>query len=481
MQALVTQPGTAGTAHIADVAEPTAADDAVLLRVVEVGVCGTDREIIDGHFGVAPPGRDTLVLGHELLGRVERDGHGFSRGDLVAATVRRSCGHCAACAAGSPDSCLTGDYTERGITALDGFASELVAESAEHLVPVPARLQSIGVLSEPTSVGARAVRHARTVGDRQVWRPSRALVLGNGAIGMLSAVQLRLEGLEVWVTGPGAAARRAPARRRRRAGHGRRRRGARSARGDPGRLRHRRQHGRRASRSGARSGQPVISLGTSGTAYVTSSRPARDATGTVAGFADAAGGFLPLAATLNCTLAVDRFAALLHLDREDVAPAGEVVVLPFLDGERTPNLPRASGLVLGLRHGTAPGAILQAAYDGAAVSLLGAFAAIAAAGGHVDDDAPLVVVGGGAQGAAWRRTLARLSGRAIAVPDATELVALGAAAQAAAVLHGRDPAAVARSWDLGGAVVEPAGEADRARVEQIQAALAAAAPLLGGA
>ena len=205
MQALVTQPGTAGTAHIADVPEPAAAADGVLLRIVEIGVCGTDREIIDGLFGVAPPGRDTLVLGHEMLGRVERDGHGFTRGDLVASTVRRSCGHCAACAAGSPDSCLTGDYTERGITALDGFASELVVERAEHLVPVPARLHSIGVLAEPTSVGARAVRHARTVGERQVWRPSRALVLGNGAIGMLSAVQLRLEGLEVWVTGRAAA------------------------------------------------------------------------------------------------------------------------------------------------------------------------------------------------------------------------------------------------------------------------------------
>ncbi len=229
---------------------------------------------------------------------------------------------------------------------------------------------------------------------------------------------------------------------------------------------------------GARSGQPVISLGTSGTAYVTSTRPARDASGVVAGFADAAGGYLPLAATLNCTLAVDRFAALLGLDREDVAPAGEVVVLPFLDGERTPNLPQASGLVLGLRHGTEPGAILQAAYDGAAVSLLGAFAAIAAAGGDVDDDAPLIVVGGGSQGVAWRRTLARLSGRAIAVPDATELVALGAAAQAAALLDDRDPATVARSWRLGGAVVEPAGAADRARVEQIASVLAAAAPLL---
>ena len=115
--------------------------------------------------------------------------------------MRRSCGRCVACAAGAPDSCLTGDYTERGITSLDGFASDLVAEPPEHLVPVPARLAPIGVLSEPAAVSARAVRHARAVGERQPWQPARALVLGNGAIGMLSALLLRLEGLEVWVSG----------------------------------------------------------------------------------------------------------------------------------------------------------------------------------------------------------------------------------------------------------------------------------------
>jgi threonine dehydrogenase-like Zn-dependent dehydrogenase len=200
MRALVTEPGAAGTARIEDVAEPSV-PGGVLLRVVEVGVCGTDREIVAGHFGVAPSGRASLILGHELLGVVERDGHGFARGDLVSATVRRSCGRCVACAAGAPDSCLTGDYTERGITALDGFASELVAELPEHLVPVPARLASIGVLSEPAAVSARAVRHARAVGERQPWRPARALVLGNGAIGMLSALLLRLDGLDVWVSG----------------------------------------------------------------------------------------------------------------------------------------------------------------------------------------------------------------------------------------------------------------------------------------
>ena len=83
------------------------------------------------------------MLGHELLARVERDGHGFERGELVAATVRRSCGHCDACAAGAPDACMTGDYLERGITRLHGFGSELVAESPEHLVRIPAELGTL--------------------------------------------------------------------------------------------------------------------------------------------------------------------------------------------------------------------------------------------------------------------------------------------------------------------------------------------------
>ena len=101
----------------------------VKVRILDVGVCGTDREIVHGLFGVPPEGSGSLVLGHEALAVVERDGHGFGRGDLVTATVRRSCRHCVACADGAPDSCLTGDYSERGITRLDGFARELVAEA----------------------------------------------------------------------------------------------------------------------------------------------------------------------------------------------------------------------------------------------------------------------------------------------------------------------------------------------------------------
>ncbi|MFF1341702.1 xylulokinase [Streptomyces sp. NPDC058290] len=204
-------------------------------------------------------------------------------------------------------------------------------------------------------------------------------------------------------------------------------------------------------------GRPVLSLGTSGTVYaVGRTRPA-DPSGTVAGFADALGGWLPLACTLNCTLAVDRFASLVGRGREDVEAGGTVVVLPYLDGERTPDLPGASGLVHGLRHDTTPGQLLQAAYDGAAHALLVALDDVLRAGGESPaPDEPLLLIGGGARGSAWQRTVLRLSGRAVQVPEARELVALGAAAQAAALLTGEPADAVARRWrTAGGRVLDP--------------------------
>ena len=196
MLALVTEPGVPHSTRVAEVAEPTG--DGVLLRVLEVGVCGTDREISEGLFGVAPAAETMLVLGHESLATVERDGHGFSKGDLVTATVRRSCRHCLACEEGAPDSCLTGDYSERGITRLDGFARELVSEDPAQLIPIPASLGRLGVLAEPTSICERAIRHARTIGGRQPWALERALVVGGGAIGVISTYLLRLAGIEVW-------------------------------------------------------------------------------------------------------------------------------------------------------------------------------------------------------------------------------------------------------------------------------------------
>ena len=221
-------------------------------------------------------------------------------------------------------------------------------------------------------------------------------------------------------------------------------------------------------------GQATMSLGTSGTIYAVSDRPAADPTGVVAGFADAAGRFLPLAATLNCTQAVDRVAAWLGLEREDVQPAGDVVVLPYLDGERTPNLPQASGTVTGLRHGTTPQQILMAAYEGAVASLLLAHDAIDGAVGGLDPDAPILLIGGGARGTAWRDVVRRLTGRPVQVPDARELVALGAAVQAAAVLAGEPPEAVARRWDgSAGTRLDPL-PLDEDRLERVRAALARA-------
>jgi threonine dehydrogenase-like Zn-dependent dehydrogenase len=196
--ALVTQPGEAQTTRVEDVPATRAREGEVLVRTLEVGVCGTDREISAGLFGIAPEDERLLVLGHEALAVVERDGYGFTRGQLVTATVRRSCGHCIACAEGAPDSCLTGDYSERGITRLNGYARELVAEDPEQLIAIPTSLGRLGVLAEPTSICERALRHARSIGGRQPWQLERALVIGAGAIGLLMTYLLRLADVEVW-------------------------------------------------------------------------------------------------------------------------------------------------------------------------------------------------------------------------------------------------------------------------------------------
>ncbi|RKE17743.1 xylulokinase [Streptomyces sp. TLI_171] len=227
-------------------------------------------------------------------------------------------------------------------------------------------------------------------------------------------------------------------------------------------------------------GVPVLSLGTSGTVYTVSRNRPADPTGTVAGFADALGGWLPLACTLNCTLAVDKVAALLGRDRQAVEPGGSAVLLPYLDGERTPALPQASGLLHGLRHDTTAGQLLQAAYDGAAYSLLAALDDVLAVDGDPADPAqPILLIGGGAQGRAWQDTVRRLSGRPVQLPAARELVALGAAAQAAALLTGESADAVARRWGTADGPVLPALERDDAALERIATTISQAAALQG--
>jgi xylulokinase len=210
-------------------------------------------------------------------------------------------------------------------------------------------------------------------------------------------------------------------------------------------------------------GDVAISIGTSGTVYAVSDRPAADATGAVAGFADATGRFLPLVCTLNATRVTDAFARLLGLDRERFhaaaleAPrgAGGVTLLPYLDGERTPNRPDATGTIGGLRADVSREQLARAAVEGVACGLLDGLDALRTAGVDVDGRR-LVLLGGGARSAAYRRVLADLSGRTLTVAPDAEEVALGACVQAASRLHGRPASEVQRAWGLGsGDVVEP--------------------------
>ena len=233
---------------------------------------------------------------------------------------------------------------------------------------------------------------------------------------------------------------------------------------------------------GLAAGQVAVSLGTSGTAYAVSERRTCDPSGIVAGFADATGRFLPLACTLNCTLAVDRVAGLFGLDRDDVAPSGEVIALPWFDGERTPDLPNAAGTIAGIRHDTRPQQVLMAAYEGAIASLLDAVDAIAEQTGGLDPAAPLVLLGGGAKGRTWVEVVRRLSGRQVLIPDAQELVAIGAAVQAAAILRGEEPGVVAARWGTSRGTLLDAIPRDDERLERVGALRAAVveSPTLAG-
>ncbi|MFV0137799.1 glucose 1-dehydrogenase [Streptomyces sp. HMX87] len=202
MRALTVRPGRRGSLAVEDVEEPTPAAGELLVRGLALGVCGTDREIASGDYGQAPPGRDRLVLGHESLGRVERapEGSGFAAGDLVVGVVRRPDPEpCGACAHGEFDMCRNGRYRERGIKELDGYGAGLWRVEPDYAVGVDAGLGLAGVLTEPTSVVAKAWEQIEAVGRRAWFRPRRVMVTGAGPIGLLAALLGRQRGLDVHV------------------------------------------------------------------------------------------------------------------------------------------------------------------------------------------------------------------------------------------------------------------------------------------
>lgn len=194
-------PGRPHSLHLTTLplAQPGAGEVAV--RVRRIGVCGTDREIIDAKFGTPPAGSDELVLGHEVLGVVETVGDGVDAvkpGDLVSATVRRGDG-CPSCQAGQFDMCEWLGYQERGIIGQHGFMTERFLERVENLVPVTPELEPVAVLLEPLSIVEKAYRQAEEIQRRMaVWSPKTAIVLGAGPIGLLGTLLLRAKGIDIY-------------------------------------------------------------------------------------------------------------------------------------------------------------------------------------------------------------------------------------------------------------------------------------------
>jgi glucose 1-dehydrogenase len=208
MKAIAVFPGKPNSVHLADLSTPSVRDvphgRGVLVKVLRVGVDGTDREINAAEYGAAPAGDDFLVLGHESFGRVEAVGPQVTElqpGDYVVATVRRP-GSSLYDQIGTYDMTTDDTYYERGINLRHGYLTEYYVDAPEYIVIVPQGLKEVGVLLEPVTVVEKGIAQAYEIQRRlRVWRPRRAAVLGAGTVGLLATLLLRLRGLEVTTFG----------------------------------------------------------------------------------------------------------------------------------------------------------------------------------------------------------------------------------------------------------------------------------------
>lgn len=202
MKAVTVIPGMKGSVQLSEIPRPVPKPNEALLRIMKLGIDGTDRDINAGSYGAPPEGEKSLVVGHEALGTIESVGKevtDFAEGELVVPTVRRSCPeNCLNCRNGESDMCLTGHYHEHGIYKLHGFASETAVSDANYLVKIPRELADVAVLLEPTSIVEKALCQVYEIQERMKWAPKTALMLGAGPIGQLGTMLLRLKGLEVY-------------------------------------------------------------------------------------------------------------------------------------------------------------------------------------------------------------------------------------------------------------------------------------------
>ncbi len=204
MKAVAVIPGQKNSVHLRDVPTPRVDDvqagRGVLVKVLRVGVDGTDREINNAEYGAPPPGDDFLIIGHESFGIVEAVGpnvHEVKPGDYVVATVRRP-GGSVYDRIGQYDMTTDDVYYERGINLRHGYLAEYYVDEPEYIVRAPKSCSEVGVLLEPMSVAEKGIVQAFEIQRRlKVWRPRRAAVLGSGTLGLLATMALRLRGLEV--------------------------------------------------------------------------------------------------------------------------------------------------------------------------------------------------------------------------------------------------------------------------------------------
>jgi glucose 1-dehydrogenase len=208
MKAIAVRPGMPNSVHLVDLAKPSLSDvpdgRGVLVRVLRVGVDGTDKEINAAEYGAAPDGYDFLVVGHEGLGQVEAVGPRvtFLRpGDFVVATVRRP-GKSLYDRIGLQDMTTDDQYFERGINLRHGYLTEYYVEDEQFVVKVPKGLREVGVLLEPMTVAQKGITQAYEIQRRlKVWQPRKAAVMGSGTLGLLASLVLRLRGLDVTTFG----------------------------------------------------------------------------------------------------------------------------------------------------------------------------------------------------------------------------------------------------------------------------------------
>lgn len=210
MKAISVQPGKPGS-YLIEKDEPCIhLPDEVKIKIMQVGICGTDREEVAGGHAQARPGQKHLVIGHEMLGKVVETGPQVTKvkpGDYAVFLVRRECDKGLPCCVNNrSDMCFTGEYTERGIKERDGYETEFVVDREKYLVKVPDNIKDIGVLTEPMSVASKAIVEAANIQAARLpevkaleWYSGKTvLIAGVGAIGLLAAFGLELRGATIW-------------------------------------------------------------------------------------------------------------------------------------------------------------------------------------------------------------------------------------------------------------------------------------------